>query len=558
MKRVVSLLFILSFLLAPSTCPTVFAAGTDSEGAAQALYELGLFWRVGGDENSKSTFALDCSPTRNEAAVMVVRLLGKEDEALSKNWTTPFTDLADWAKPYVGYAYSHGIISGVSKTEYDGESFISAAQFLTLVLRILGYQSSEDFQWDRAWELADEIGLTHGEYYGSARNFTRGDMAEISLSALSLPNKKDGLTMLEKMNGYDPLLVENLENLYGCQVLQEDPTSLSAYHIIRKAILSYDGSKNCETVEFPMELTQPQLETAWVAFRGDYPQCFWFSPYTPRIETTDGKSRIQVEYSYSSLDEFREAKETFDRCVKSTLVKAGIDMEMDDITKESLLYTYLGRHIRYDHEQAEDMQQSAYRAIVEHRGVCLSIANAFTYLLQQAGVMAHVAEGTIISSGANHAWTLVRLEGDYYYCDLTWDSHSRTDSTLYVTGNYFNLSSEKLENLDHRLSGFYPMPLGGNTNRDLFENNGGLVTEMTVDAAVKAFKQKMFELDDGRTIIPIYVADELGNLDDFHAWWGEDNNRNCWDIIKGAGLYPCSVAEIARLGNLWLLVAEPV
>lgn len=357
---------------------------------------------------------------------------------------------------------------------------------------------------------------------------------------------------------YEQGVAENLENLYGCQALQEDPATLSAYHIIRKAILRFDGSVNRETVEFPMELTQSQLEKAWVAFRGDYPQCFWFSPYTPRIETTDGKSRIQVEYSYNSPDEFRKAKETFDSCVKSTLAEAGIDMEMDDITKEALLYTYLGRHIRYDHEHAEDMQQSAYRAIVEHRGVCLSISNAFTYLLQQAGVMAHVAEGTIISSGANHAWTLVRLQGDDYYCDLTWDSNSGSDGTLCVTGNYFNLSSEKLEDLDHRLSEFYPLPLGGNTNRDFFEKNGGLVTQMTVDAAVKAFKQVMFELDDGRTIIPIYVADELGDLNDFHAWWSADNNRNCWDIVKGAGLYPCSISEMARLGNLWLLVAKPI
>ena len=31
-----------------------------------------------------------------------------ESEALAGGWNTPFIDVADWAKPYVGYAFRTG------------------------------------------------------------------------------------------------------------------------------------------------------------------------------------------------------------------------------------------------------------------------------------------------------------------------------------------------------------------------------------------------------------------------------------------------------------------
>ena len=40
----------------------------------------------------------------------------------------PFTDVANWAKPYVGYAYAHGLASGTSKTTFGGNEKVTAAQ----------------------------------------------------------------------------------------------------------------------------------------------------------------------------------------------------------------------------------------------------------------------------------------------------------------------------------------------------------------------------------------------------------------------------------------------
>ena len=56
--------------------------------------------------------------TRSEAAVMLVRLLGKEDEALAQSPSHPFTDVPQWASPYVGWLWTNGLAKGVSATTF--------------------------------------------------------------------------------------------------------------------------------------------------------------------------------------------------------------------------------------------------------------------------------------------------------------------------------------------------------------------------------------------------------------------------------------------------------
>lgn len=191
-RKLVSFLFVTVMLF--TTVPTAFAASDDALSAADALHELGLFNGTGTDADGNPIYDLDRAPSRHEAVTMLVRLLGKETEAKSETWEIPFTDVADWAKPYVGYAYANGLTSGTSATAFGGNDTVTAAQYITFILRALGYESGTDFQWDKSWELADTIGLTSGEYSNSTNSFTRGDVAIISNNALSV-SCKDGTTL---------------------------------------------------------------------------------------------------------------------------------------------------------------------------------------------------------------------------------------------------------------------------------------------------------------------------------------------------------------------------
>lgn len=89
-----ALCLLLACMLMLSLLPTASAAEADAQKAAEALHELGLFNGVGTDANGSPIYDLDAAPDRQQAVTMLVRLLGKEDEAKAGSWNTPFTDVS--------------------------------------------------------------------------------------------------------------------------------------------------------------------------------------------------------------------------------------------------------------------------------------------------------------------------------------------------------------------------------------------------------------------------------------------------------------------------------
>ena len=82
-------------------------------GLADDLKTLGLFKGV-----SDTEYDLERAPSRIEALVMLIRLLGKESEATEKKQYCPFADVPEWANNYVGWAWRQGLTAGRSKVEF--------------------------------------------------------------------------------------------------------------------------------------------------------------------------------------------------------------------------------------------------------------------------------------------------------------------------------------------------------------------------------------------------------------------------------------------------------
>ena len=143
---------------------------------------------TGTDESGNISTGVEQSLTRQETVTLLVRLLGLEEEAKSGRWDTPFTDVAAWAAPYVGCAYAKGLAAGTSSTTFSGEASITMEQFLTLMLRALGYSDAQgDFSWQDPYALSDQVGLLCPLFSGEG--FLRGDAMFICYEALdACPN----------------------------------------------------------------------------------------------------------------------------------------------------------------------------------------------------------------------------------------------------------------------------------------------------------------------------------------------------------------------------------
>ncbi len=86
------------------------------------------------------TFRPDDTLTRAEAAAIMVRLLGKENEALQAE--TVFDDVSEnhWASGYINVAEENKIINGMGDKTFNPDGEVTYHQFVKMLVCILGYE----------------------------------------------------------------------------------------------------------------------------------------------------------------------------------------------------------------------------------------------------------------------------------------------------------------------------------------------------------------------------------------------------------------------------------
>ena len=168
--------------------------------AAETLYSLGLFRGTGEDAEGNPTFNLEGGANRMQGMIMLVRLLGLYEEAQEGDYECPFEDAGtDYNRAILGFAFENGLTTGVTATRYNPTGELSAAMYLTFVLRALGYEDGEDFEWRTAWDKTDELGITDGEFNAENNALLRGALALVSLKALAQPynDQEEDQTLIE-------------------------------------------------------------------------------------------------------------------------------------------------------------------------------------------------------------------------------------------------------------------------------------------------------------------------------------------------------------------------
>lgn len=179
------------------------SGSVDYNALADALFEMGLF--QGSGTTYGSGYDLENPTTRIMGVVMFLRLIGEEQAALSSTAVNPFVDTPAWCDRYVAYAFEKGYTNGVGESASGALYFapdrqISAEEYMTLILRALGYTDSgaaPDFTWDTALSKAVSWGiLSSGEQAMlSQSQFLRAQVVYLSYFALNAPMKGGGVLL---------------------------------------------------------------------------------------------------------------------------------------------------------------------------------------------------------------------------------------------------------------------------------------------------------------------------------------------------------------------------
>ena len=200
---------------------TASAFAANYTNCADSLHEMGLF------QGTQNGYDLARTPTRAEAAVMLVRLLGKEAEAKTLTYTAPFTDLKGWEKPYVQYLYSNGLANGTNRTTFNPTGKCTAQMYAVFLLRALGYSDTADFSYANAIETAREQGI-YDTGIINVQNFLRDDAAAASYTVLSVSPKNSEGTLLDQLvseNAITEADAKSYQNLFSTYAQYREATA---------------------------------------------------------------------------------------------------------------------------------------------------------------------------------------------------------------------------------------------------------------------------------------------------------------------------------------------
>ncbi|WP_151075346.1 S-layer homology domain-containing protein [Flintibacter sp. KGMB00164] len=158
-------------------------ASNDHQEAIEVLQAVGVMSGVDNEGN----FDPDGSVTRNQMAVIMAHLLNLDYDYY--RGTNPFTDVPEWAAPYVAACAAEGVIAGIGNGQFGGEMKVTAAQASLMIMKALGYfQNAEDFGSD--WQVAtirqaSYINLFDKIDSNAESALTRGQVAQLVLNGLT-------------------------------------------------------------------------------------------------------------------------------------------------------------------------------------------------------------------------------------------------------------------------------------------------------------------------------------------------------------------------------------
>lgn len=175
----------------------------------------------------------------------------------------------------------------------------------------------------------------------------------------------------------------------------------------------------------------------------DNPKFFYINP---SFEYRNGTTNISFipQYQYDEK-EIEKLNQQIENNTKDIIAKA--KQESDLVKRARLLYDYVVENVEYKENKATD--QNIISSLIEKKSVCAGYARGYQYLLNEVGIKASYMTGKAnekvgdTAKGDGHAWVMINLGDDYYYCDPTWGDNVEKGMKHSCSG-YFLMNSDEM------------------------------------------------------------------------------------------------------------------
>ena len=291
-------------------------------------------------------------------------------------------------------------------------------------------------------------------------------------------------------------------------------------------------------------VTAPSLDLlneAFAAVLNDHPEIFWVESYS--WSYYDYEDHVDAELTITprlAMAEVARLREEIAAAAEDIIFPL---RGQTDYEKVKGIYEYLIHNTEYDLSCTD---QSLIQVLLEGRGVCAGYARSMQYLLRELGVE------TLYVGNDEHAWNIVRIDGEYYHVDATQgdpvtEDGSQTCSYAFLclsTNDIMGTTDHQLENLNINI------PLCAATEYNYFIHEGLYFTEYDAEKMDELVRRSA---RDGSYHLEIRTANE-STLTLLKSRYGDPSVINT--LYTGEGVYNLSGLRYAANEELCTLTLD--
>ncbi len=194
---------------------------------------------------------------------------------------------------------------------------------------------------------------------------------------------------------------------------------------------------------YPKVLTGEIVHRVFNAVTQDNPHLYYLNPTHMDVGVISHGAVLMPQY-FCTKEQIEIYNGRIQACINQ-IVKDLDLLNCSEIEKEKRIHDYMCLNISYDDEALNTTKvnrlvaaHSIIGVFAKQRAVCDGIAKATKLLLNAVDVGCIVVNGkaSFVQEGP-HAWNIVKVDGNAYHLDVTWDMSSSNNG--FVSYEYFNV-----------------------------------------------------------------------------------------------------------------------
>lgn len=290
-----------------------------------------------------------------------------------------------------------------------------------------------------------------------------------------------------------------------------------AYDIFEGAAVSLSNKADFEE----LSLTKEELEKVVYAFDLYEPLYSYVSLENCMVRGRNGIVKdVDMAYYY---DKSTHSKMTSAAVSEADKIIAKVTPKMSDYEVLKLFHDEIIKRCVYD--KTAQNRNFMYGVLVEGRATCTGYAKTFQYLCNRVGIENTCVFGN--AGGEGHMWNMVKLDGEWYEVDTTWDDTTLDDFDNEIFYEFFLVDTAKMS--DRQLFDYnYNKPVAYGKKYYYYNVTG-------------TYAQSIGEL---KTVIKNSLKNAI------------KENKTCAQAMCSDRAIADAVADLANSGELFYLVTE--